>query len=58
MARVLGGDDVDLTEHHPRPVSEIGEVSDGGGDDIERTGAALRRPPPRGVPVPRGGSAH
>ena len=58
MPRVLGDDDVDFAEHRPRPLSEIGEVSDGGGDDVERTGAALRRSLPRGVPIPRGGGAH
>ena len=57
MPGILGDDDVDLAEHHPRPFPEIGKVPYGGGDDIERTGAARRPFVLRSVALLRRGGA-
>ena len=41
VAGVLGGDEVHLGQHLDRPLGQVGEVADGGGDEVEGGGGDL-----------------
>ena len=58
MPGILGDDDVDLAEDRPRPVTQISEVPDRGGDDVQDAGAVAHLFLPWAVPVLRGVGAH